>query len=91
MPNSICSARPWVSFASADNPDSRRGYGFQRWIMDDGSGNAPMQYGGSGYGGQSLIIAPELDLVAVVNSWNIYEKSYSAQSVIMDHVIPAAH
>lgn len=83
------SARPWVSFATPDNPDSERGYGFQWWIMNDGSGDAPKQYGGSGYGGQSLIIVPELDLVAVVNSWNIYEESYSAQSVIIDHVIPA--
>ena len=85
------SARPWVSFATPDNPDSRRGYGFQWWIMNDGSGDTPMQYGGSGFGGQSLMIVPELDLVAVVNSWNIYEESYSAAAVIIDHVIPAVH
>ncbi len=83
------SARPWVSFATPDNPDSKRGYGFQWWIMNDGTGDAPMQYGGSGYGGQSLIIVPELDLVGVVNSWNIYEESYSAADVIIDNVIPA--
>jgi len=85
------SARRWVSFATPDNPDSKRGYGFQWWVMNDGSGDAPMQYGGSGFGGQSLIIVPELDLVAVVNSWNIYEQSYSAASVIIDQVIPAVY
>jgi CubicO group peptidase (beta-lactamase class C family) len=85
------SARPWVSFATPDNPDSKRGYGFQWWVMNDGSGDAPMQYGGSGFGGQSLIIVPELDLVVVVNSWNIYEQLYSAASVIIDHVISAVY
>ena len=27
-----------------------------------------------GYGGQLLIVAPELDLIAVFTGWNIYDK-----------------
>ena len=89
------SARPWVSFPTPENPDLKGGYGFQWWIIEAANGDVPMKYGGLGYGGQLLIIVPELDIVAVVNSWNIYE--YSDQEkvgtpvVIIDHVIKAVH
>ena len=84
------SSRPWVADTAPDNPDRNSGYGFQWWIMNDGSGDAPMQYGGQGYGGQTLAIVPELDLVVVINSWNIYAESYPPRSTIIDQVILAA-
>ena len=38
-------------------------------------GYARDAYAARGYGGQSLIVVPEFDLVAVFTGWNIYGRS----------------
>jgi len=54
------------------------GYGYQWWTLPrPGSGAAATRTGAFlawGYGGQLLIVAPELDLIAVFTGWNIYDK-----------------
>jgi len=45
------------------------GYGFQWWRIDRGD---TAIWAGLGYGGQYLVVIPDRELVAVVNSWNVY-------------------
>lgn len=57
------SFRPWTD---SDWRTSR--YGFQWWLYPYSANGDPGEYGliaGSGYGGQKLLLIPELDLVAV--------------------------
>jgi CubicO group peptidase (beta-lactamase class C family) len=44
-------------------------YGYQWWLM---SRNGADVWAGRGFGGQFLIVVPARDLVAVVNSWNVF-------------------
>ncbi len=45
------------------------GYGYQWWRIDTAD---TIVWAGLGFGGQYLIVLPELDMVGVVNSWNIF-------------------
>lgn len=49
------------------------GYGFQWWALAGKQGAAPEAYAAIGYGGQYLIVIPQLDLIAVFTAWNIYD------------------
>ena len=44
-------------------------YGYQWWIT---SRNGVDVWAGRGFGGQLLIVIPSRDIVAVVNSWNVF-------------------
>ena len=44
-------------------------YGYQWWRIDRG---ATVVWAGLGFGGQFLLILPDHDLIAVVNSWNVF-------------------
>jgi CubicO group peptidase (beta-lactamase class C family) len=44
-------------------------YGFQWWVERRPEGEA---YAALGYGGQRLIVIPDLDVVAVFTGWNVY-------------------
>ncbi len=50
------------------------GYGYQWWRIDRLAGDDPKLevWAGLGYGGQFLIVIPKLEMVGVVNSWNIF-------------------
>ena len=47
------------------------GYGFQWWRLDQEGTDI---IAGLGYGGQSLIIIPEFDMVAVTFCWNVFDE-----------------
>jgi CubicO group peptidase (beta-lactamase class C family) len=47
------------------------GYGYQWWLVPWGSDEDSFAYAAIGYGGQRLLVVPELDLVAVFTGWNI--------------------
>jgi CubicO group peptidase (beta-lactamase class C family) len=67
----------WVAAATArqvddvapDNPNWNWGYGYQWWRLDS---DGLAVWTGLGFGGQTLIVIPERDIVGVVNSWNIF-------------------
>ena len=50
--------------------DNERGYGYQWWREDQGGVEI---WAGRGFGGQYLLVFPEYESIAVVNSWNIFD------------------
>jgi CubicO group peptidase (beta-lactamase class C family) len=50
-------------------------YGYQWWRIDRGT---TVVWAGLGFGGQFLLILPDHDLVAVVNSWNVFGGRYAS-------------
>lgn len=66
------------------------GYGYQWWIPEYTDTGETKIYGGNGYGGQYLMMAPEYNLIIVFNGWNINKESdKSAWRVMQDRIIPA--
>ncbi len=63
----------WVRAATArhveSTNDGRTGYGYQWWRPDRGE---TIVWAGLGFGGQYLLVLPQHDLIAVLNSWNIF-------------------
>lgn len=58
----------WVAEATEKHV-SDPGYGYQWWRLDQGG--EPV-WAGQGFGGQSLLLLPERDVVVVINSWNLF-------------------
>jgi CubicO group peptidase (beta-lactamase class C family) len=70
-----------------DRPDS--GYGYQWWVPDQEEGRTVV-FAGNGYGGQFLLVAPEHDIVAVFNGWNIHGGARaSTWRALQERIIPA--
>ncbi len=67
----------WVAAstrASTHTTDGSYGYGYQWWVMPGKGAGSHDAYAGWGYGGQLLIVVPDLELIAVFTGWNIYDK-----------------
>jgi CubicO group peptidase (beta-lactamase class C family) len=83
------STSPLVPDILPDNGRPDSGYGYQWWVPDH-DGESPAVFAGNGYGGQFLLVAPELDLVAVFNGWNIHDRPRaSAWRALQERIIPA--
>lgn len=65
------STSPVVPDVAPNNDRQDSGYGYQWWVPDQEDGRATV-FAGNGYGGQFVLIVPELDIVAVFNGWNIH-------------------
>ena len=50
------------------------GYGYQWWTLPAGGASERDAFLAWGYGGQFLMVAPRLELIAVFTGWNIYDK-----------------
>ena len=62
----------WVSSATTRHVTGLEGgwgYGYQWWIA---SRNGLDIWAGRGFGGQTLIVIPAREIVAVVNAWNVF-------------------
>lgn len=67
----------WVAASTAGHtrtPDGSYGYGYQWWVMPRKGLGTYGAYAAWGYGGQLLIVVPELELISVFTGWNIYDK-----------------
>ena len=51
------------------NPNNNTGYGYQWWRIDP---DGIEVWAGFGYGGQTLLVIPEYDIIGVANSWNVF-------------------
>lgn len=58
------------AIATSDAPGAAR-YGFKWWLPRNPLDTSKVLWAGSGFGGQTPIAVPELDLVIVFNGWNI--------------------
>jgi CubicO group peptidase (beta-lactamase class C family) len=67
----------------------RRGYGYKWWVLSRKGPGTYDAYAALGYGGQRLIVVPELDLIAVFTGWNIYDKPELDPFLAMDRVLRA--
>ena len=61
-------------------------YGYQWWVFRDA---VPPAYAARGYGGQDLLVVPELDLIAVFTGWNIYDRPPLDARLALDRVVLA--
>jgi hypothetical protein len=70
-------------------------YGYQWWITRRGEHDV---WAGRGFGGQLLLLVPSLDLVGVVNAWNVFPfdpardgaRPASIQNALIDAMIAGA-
>jgi CubicO group peptidase (beta-lactamase class C family) len=72
-----------------DAGTSGRGYGYKWWLLSRKGPASFDAYAAIGYGGQRLIVVPELDLVAVFTGWNIYDKPELSPKLALDRVVAA--
>jgi CubicO group peptidase (beta-lactamase class C family) len=83
----------WVKDSSAwvvdSAPQGRSGYGYKWWILSRKGPSSYDAYAASGYGGQWLLVVPELDLLAVFTAWNIYDKPALSSSLALKRVLAA--
>jgi CubicO group peptidase (beta-lactamase class C family) len=66
------------------------GYGYQWWLWESIHGKDFNAYMASGWGGQWIIVSPELKLVIVSTAGNYYtDEKMQIQTIIADYIIPA--
>ena len=44
---------------------------------------------GRGYGGQYLLVVPSLDLVTVINGWDVFDRQPQSMALFLDRMLPA--
>ncbi len=81
----------WVKDSTTWHTGTRgtRGYGYKWWVLRRKGPGAYEAYAGLGYGGQRLIVVPELELIAVFTGWNIYDKPELDPVLALDRVLGA--
>ncbi len=83
------STSPVVTDILPENGRADSGYGYQWWVPDHDGENTSI-FAGNGYGGQFLLVAPEFDIVAVFNGWNIHGGAgASTWRALQERIIPA--
>jgi CubicO group peptidase (beta-lactamase class C family) len=84
----------WVKAATAWSVDTRdsagHGYGYKWWVLSRKGPGAYEAYAANGYGGQRLIVVPELNLLGVFTGWNIYDKPPLSMDFALQRLVLAA-
>jgi CubicO group peptidase (beta-lactamase class C family) len=71
--------------------DEKIQYGYQWWLHTFKTSNGRVITAmGKGYGGQFIMIAPELNLVAVTTALNFKKAGKSWELKFSDYILPAA-
>jgi len=65
------------------------GYGYKWWVLSRKGPGSYDAYAADGYGGQYLIVVPELELLAVFTGWNIYETPALNPNLALQRVLAA--
>ena len=70
--------------------DDLDGYGYQWWLWEDIEDQDFEAYAASGWGGQWIIVSPDLNLVVVTTAGNYYtDVSMPAYRILVDYILPA--
>ena len=67
----------WIKASTSSSVTTNEkayGYGYQWWVISRKGAGSYDAYAAWGYGGQLLIVVPELELISVFAGWNIYDK-----------------
>jgi CubicO group peptidase (beta-lactamase class C family) len=85
-------AREWVQASLAptvkDAGDAYK-YGFQWWLLPRPDVADHLAWVGRGFGGQRLLIVPELDLIMVHTAWNILDSRTPSGQEGLDRMLKA--
>ena len=85
----------WVKASTRESTRTKEGvgdaygYGYQWWVMPRKGPGTYDAYAAWGYGGQLLIVVPELELISVFTGWNIYDKPSLDPSFALARVLAA--
>jgi CubicO group peptidase (beta-lactamase class C family) len=85
----------WVKASTRESTRAKEGfgdaygYGYQWWVIPRKGAGTHDAYAAWGYGGQLLIVVPELELITVFTGWNIYEKPSLNPGVVLPRVFAA--
>ena len=82
----------WVKASTASATATKEkgiGYGYQWWTLAPSGAATRGGFLAWGYGGQLLIVVPELDLIAVFTGWNIYDKPELDPRLAFERVVAA--
>jgi CubicO group peptidase (beta-lactamase class C family) len=81
----------WVKEATTRQVELDGGgaYGYKWWIAPRQEPGSPAAYAAIGYGGQLLIVVPDLQLLAVFTGWNIYDRQSLKAFVAKDRIVAA--
>jgi len=63
------------------------GYGFKWWVLSRPADGSYAAYAAIGYGGQYLLVVPQLDVIAVFTAWNIYDERSFDVRLALERVI----
>ena len=85
-------AREWVQASLApivkDAGDGYK-YGFQWWLLPRPDAADHLAWVGRGFGGQRLLVVPELDLIMVHTAWNILDNRTPSGPEGLDRMLKA--
>ena len=77
----------WVEAATTRHVSSP-GYGYQWWRPDPGGVEV---WAGQGFGGQFLLVLPDYEIVAVINSWNLFGGGFeNLRNALVSALVDAA-
>jgi CubicO group peptidase (beta-lactamase class C family) len=92
-------SREWIELSTREHIDLNQdpnlipwadGYGYQWWLWESLYGKDFNAYMASGWGGQWIIISPELNMVIVSTAGNYYTaEKMPIQTIIAEYILPA--
>ena len=85
------SVTPWVDDINPANDTDDSGYGYQWWILDAGSAgsaDSPKIYAAMGFGGQYLLVVPDLELITVFTGWNVFGQPPGSVELFRQVILP---
>jgi CubicO group peptidase (beta-lactamase class C family) len=83
------STKPTVADVNPANGIPDWAYGYQWWLREGVPGPYSWLIAGRGYGGQYLLIVPGLDLITVINGWDVFDREPRSMALFLERLLPA--
>jgi CubicO group peptidase (beta-lactamase class C family) len=85
------STKPTVADVNPANGIPDWAYGYQWWLREGVPGPFSWLIAARGYGGQYLLVVPSLDLITVINGWDIFDREPQSMALFLDRLLPAVN